>query len=100
MQSRLLAALAVVWVCGASAPAVAGLTVSPQVTDLLSQFPAGGADLRIAVVQLVEADPSLSDEVAYAARTATPSQKAAIDGGLADAASCSAKCNTGRADVE
>jgi hypothetical protein len=100
MQSYLLTALSVVCVCSASAPVVVGLTVNPQVTDLLSQFPAGGEDLRVAVVQSIETDPSLIDEVAFAARTATPSQKAAMDGGLASAASCLAKCDTGRADGE
>jgi hypothetical protein len=100
MQRYLLAALAVVCACGASAPAPAGLTVSPQVTGLLLQFPAGGAGLRAAVAQLVETDPSVVDEVVFAARNASPSQKEAIGQGLAGAASYFAECGVGCGEVE
>jgi hypothetical protein len=81
MQRYPLAALAVV---GASVPA--RLAASAQLTGLLSQFPAGGDGLRAAVAQLVEADPSLVDEVVYAGCKASPSQKEAIGRGLAGAA--------------
>ena len=81
MQRYPLAALAVV---GASVPA--RLAVSAQLTGLLSQFPAGGDGLRAAVAQLVEADPSLVDEVVFAGCNASPSQKEAIGRGLAGAA--------------
>jgi hypothetical protein len=81
MQRYPLAALAVV---GASVPA--RLAVGAQLTGLLSQFPAGGDGLRAAVAQLVEADPSLVDEMVYAGCNASPSQKEAIGRGLAGAA--------------
>ena len=97
MLRHLLAALTV---AGASAPAFAGLTVSPEVTGLLSQFPGGGADLRAAVAQLVETDPYLVDEVVFAARNATPSQREAIDAGLAGAASYFSMCGIGCSDVD
>jgi hypothetical protein len=100
MLRYLVAAIAVVSVCGKSAPAPAGLTVSPQVTGLLSQFPAGGTDLRAAVAELVETDPFLVDEVVFAARNATPSQREAIGGGLAAAASYFAICGNSCGDVE
>jgi hypothetical protein len=80
MQRYPLAALAVV---GASVPA--RLAVSAQLTGLLSQFPAGGG-LRAAVAQLVEADPSLVDEVVFTGCNASPNQKEAIGRGLACAA--------------
>jgi hypothetical protein len=79
MRRYMLAALAVVCACGASVPAPAGSftgtgqcagTVSPRATGLLSQFPAGGPGLRAAVAQLVEADPSLVEDVVFAARNA------------------------------
>jgi hypothetical protein len=81
MQRYPLAALAVV---GASVPAPSA--VSAQLTGLLSQFPAGGDGLRAAVAQLVEADPSLVDEVVFAGCDASPSQKEAIGRGLAGTA--------------
>jgi hypothetical protein len=103
MQRYLLAALAVVWACGAPALAPAGSfmatgqfagTVSPQVTGLLSQFPAGGPELRAAISRLVQTDPALADDAAFAARNASQGQKQAIGAGLADAASVFAKCST------
>ena len=64
----------------------ARLAVSAQLTGLLSQFPAGGNGLQAAVAQLVEADPSLVDEVVFAGCNASPSQKEAIGRGLAGTA--------------
>jgi hypothetical protein len=99
MARHLVRVLTVLLACGA--PAHAGSftssgqfvgTVSPQVSALLSQFPAGGPGLRAAVAVLVESDSSLADDVAFAATTATTAQKEAIGGGLADAASFFAKC--------
>jgi hypothetical protein len=103
MRRYLRVALAIVWVCGASTPAPAGSstgngqcvgTVSPQVTNLLTQFPDGGPSLRAAVARMVEADASLAADAALAARTATAAQKQAIGSGLWDAASFFAKCGT------
>jgi hypothetical protein len=99
-MQNLLAALAIVCAYGALAPASAGLTVSSQVTGLLSQFPAGGDGLREAVAQLLETDPSLVDEVVFAARNASPSQKEAIGQGLAGAASYFAECGVGCGEVQ
>ncbi len=101
MQRYLLAALAVICACGASAPAPAGSfnamgqfagAVSPQVTGLLSRYPAGGPGLRAAIARLLVTDSSLVDDVVFVARNASPGQKEAIGGGLADAASFFAKC--------
>jgi hypothetical protein len=101
MSRQWVGVLAVLLACGAAAQAPAGSfnsggqfvgSVSPQVSALLSQFPAGGAGLRAAVAVLVEADSSLADDVAFAATTATTAQKEAIGGGLADAAGFFAKC--------
>jgi hypothetical protein len=77
MQSYPLA----VAVVDASVPA--RLAVSAQLTDLLSQFPAGGDGVRAAVAQLVKADTSRVDEVVFAGCNASPSQKEAIGRGLA-----------------
>jgi hypothetical protein len=66
-------------------------TVNPQITALLAQFPAGGPDLRAAIARAVEMDPSLADDVVFAARTAEASQKLAVGEGLGDAASFFAK---------
>jgi hypothetical protein len=99
MARPLIGMLAVLLACGA--PAHAGSftksgqfvgTVSPQVSAMLSQFPAGGPSLRAAVAVLIEADSSLADDVAFAATTATTAQKEAIGGGLADAAGFFAEC--------
>jgi hypothetical protein len=100
MQRHLLAVFSVVCACGASAPAPAGLTVSAQVTGLLSQFPAGGAGLRTAVTQVVETDPTLVDELVFATRNASPNQKEDIGEGLAGAANYFAKCGAECSDVE
>jgi hypothetical protein len=70
----------------------ARFAVSAKVADLLSQFPAGGPDLRATVARLVEAEPSLAGEVASVSDSATAAQKEAIGAGLADAASFFAKC--------
>jgi hypothetical protein len=97
-MQNLLAALAIVCACGA--PASAGLTVSSQVTGLLSQFPAGDDGLRKAVAELLETDPSFVDEVVFAARNANPSQKEAIGRGLAGATSYSTECGVGCGETE
>jgi hypothetical protein len=62
-------------------------TVSPQITALLAQFPAGGPGLRAAIAQAVEVNPSLAADAVFAAQSANSSQKEAIGSGLADAAS-------------
>jgi hypothetical protein len=67
-------------------------TVSTRVTFLLAQFPDGGPGLRAAVAVLLEGDPTLADDVVFAARTATPGQKQAIGMGIADAARYFAVC--------
>jgi hypothetical protein len=70
------------------------------VTALLSQFPDGGPGLRAAVAQIIETDASLVDEVVFAARIASPSQKEDIGEGLAGAATYFAKCGAGCSDAE
>lgn len=97
MRRYLLAACAAVCLVaaptlapGQSRPPVA--TVRPQVAALLNEFPAGGPALRAAVARLVEADPSLADDLVSLARKANPAQKLAIGMGLADAADYFAKC--------
>ena len=67
-------------------------TVSASVTSLLAQFPGGGPGLRAAIAVLLESDPTLADDVVFAARTATPEQKQAIGMGIADAARYFAVC--------
>jgi hypothetical protein len=103
MRKWLLAACALACVMGAEAPAVAQLAndaglcagvVSPQVSALLAQFPGGGPALRAAVAQLVEAFPSLADQLVLLARNANSAQKEAIGAGLADAANFFAKCGS------
>jgi hypothetical protein len=95
--------LAIAFACGAAPLSFAetfihaeqcSATVSPQVTNLLSQFPEGGPILCSAIAQLVEASPYLVDEVVFAARVASPGQKQAIGEGLADAALFFAKCGS------
>jgi hypothetical protein len=61
-------------------------TVSPVITALLAQFPAGGPGLRAGIARAVEADPSLAADAVFAAQSGNPSQKEAIGSGLADAA--------------
>jgi hypothetical protein len=61
--------------------------VSPRITALLAQFPNGGPGLRAAIARAVEEDPSLADDVVFAARTANASQKLAMGQGLGDVAS-------------
>ena len=102
MRKALLAACALALMMGASAPVVAqpvdgtpsAGTVSPQISALLAQFPGGGPALRAAVAQLVEAFPSLADEIVFLARNANSAQKEAIGAGLADAANYFAKCGS------
>jgi hypothetical protein len=109
LRKHLSAVLVVLLACGATAPARAGSftkggqfagTVSPRVSALLSQFPAGGPGLRAAVASLVEADSSLADDVAFVGNEATAAQKEAIGGGLADAAGFFAKCGSSCKDAE
>ncbi len=66
--------------------------VSPSVTSLLAQFPDGGPGLRAAIAVLLEGDPTLADDVVFAARTAAPGQKQAVGMGIADAARYFALC--------
>jgi hypothetical protein len=61
-------------------------TVSPVITALLAQFPAGGPGLRAGIARAVEADPSLAADAVFAAQSGNASQKEAIGSGLADAA--------------
>jgi hypothetical protein len=68
--------------------------VDARVTSLLSQFPAGGPSLRAAIAVLLESNPDLADDVAFAARNATREQKEAIGFGIADAARFFATCIT------
>jgi hypothetical protein len=108
MSRRWVCVLAVLLACGATAPAPGGSftsgghvgTVSPEVSALPSQFPAGGPGLRAAVAVLVESDASLADDVAFTATTATTAQKEAMGAGLADAASFFAKCGFSCRDRE
>jgi hypothetical protein len=90
-------------VCGLAVPLTAGAgsfdsqgrfigTVSPQVTALLAQFPYGGPGLRAAIAVLLEANPSLADDVVFAARKANGSQKLAMGLGIVDAARYFAFC--------
>jgi hypothetical protein len=72
-------------------------TVSPQITALLAQFPAGGPGLRAAIAQAVEANPSLAADAVFAAQSGNASQKEAIGSGLADAASFFAKSGSASA---
>jgi len=69
-------------------------TVNPQVIALLREFPAGGPGLRAAVARLLEAAPSLADDVALAARRANRGQKEAIGAGMADASLYFRNCST------
>jgi hypothetical protein len=97
MRKYVLAACALVCILlGAPSSAPAGFfngqgqfvgTVSPQIRALLAQFPAGGPGLRAAIARAVEIDPSLADDVVFAARGANASQKLAMGEGLGDAAS-------------
>jgi hypothetical protein len=109
LRKRLSVVLVVLLACGATVPAHAGSftkdgqfvgTVSPRVSALLSQFPAGGPGLRAAVASLVEADSSLADDATFIATKGTTAQKEAIGGGLADAASFFAKCGVSCKDAE
>jgi hypothetical protein len=70
-----------------------GGTVSPAVTALLTQIPAGPA-LRAAIARLLETDPGLADDVVFAARQANRAQKEAMGAGVADAANYFAKCGS------
>jgi hypothetical protein len=106
MRTYVLIGCAVACLLGLPSPAPAGSfntlglfvgTVSLQIAALLSQFPAGGPGLRGAIARMVEADPSLADDAAFAARGANPSQKEAIGAGLADAANFFARIASGAA---
>jgi hypothetical protein len=66
-------------------------TVSPTITALLAQFPAGGPGLRAAVALAIEGNPSLAADAVFAAQSSNASQKEAIGSGLADAANFFAK---------
>ena len=68
--------------------------VDARVTAVLSQFPAGGPSLRAAIALLLESDPTLADDVVFAAREGTRAQNEAIGFGIADAARFFATCIT------
>jgi hypothetical protein len=72
-------------------------TVSPIITALLAQFPAGGPGLRAGIARAVEADPSLAADAVFAAQSGNASQKEAIGSGLADAASFFSKSSSASA---
>jgi hypothetical protein len=106
MRTYVLIGCAAACLLGLPSPASAGSfntlglfvgTVNLQIVALLSQFPAGGPGLRGAIARTVEADPSLADDAAFAARGANPSQKEAIGAGLADAANVFARIASGTA---
>lgn len=95
MRKYLLAACAVTCIFGVSPPAPAESvdaqvrtvgTMSPKITALLTEFPAGGPWLRAAIARAVEADPSLADDAISVAGIANALQAQAIRLGLADAA--------------
>jgi hypothetical protein len=103
MRRLMLAACALVCLVGASVPAPAGSfnpqgqfvgAVNPAITALLAQFPNGGPGLRAAIARLLEANPSLADDVVFAARKANPAQKQAMGEGLADATLYFGKCGS------
>jgi hypothetical protein len=73
-------------------------TVSPVITALLAQFPAGGPGLRAAIARTVLIDPSLAADAVFAAQSGNAAQKEAIGSGLADAASFLSK--TGSASAQ
>jgi hypothetical protein len=72
-------------------------TVSPTITALLAQFPAGGPGLRAGIALAIESDPSLAADAVFAAQSANQSQKEAVGSGLADAASFFAKLGSASA---
>ncbi len=96
MRKRWLALCLATCVLGASTPAPAGWfdekgqfvgTVSPEITELLRVFPAGGPGLRAAIARAVEADPSLADDAVFVTGSANTCQRESCRAGLADAAS-------------
>jgi hypothetical protein len=103
MRKYLLTACALACLVGVTAPAPAGSfnaqgqfvgAINPVVIALLAQFPNGGPGLRAAIARLLEATPSLADDVVQAARRAKPAQKEAMGAGLADATLYFAKCGS------
>src|SRR5262245_11661246 len=66
-------------------------TVSPVITALLAQFPAGGPGLRAGIALALEANPSLAADAVFAAQSGNAKQKEGIGSGLADAANFFAK---------
>ena len=67
-------------------------TVSPQVTAVLALLPAG---LRAAVAFLLETNPTLADDVVFAARVLDAARKPPVGAGIADAANFFALCAAG-----
>ena len=103
MRKYLLAACAIACLLGAASTAPAGSfnpqgqfvgAISPAVTTLLARFPNGGPGLRAAIARLLEANPTLADDVVAAARGANPAQKQAMGEGIADATLYFAKCGS------
>lgn len=60
-------------------------TPSPAVTRIFAAFPNGGDGLVAAIRDLLIADPSLADDVAFVASRANEAQKAAAAAGMAQA---------------
>jgi hypothetical protein len=60
-------------------------TPSPAVTRLFAAFPNGGDGLVAAIRDLLIADPSLADDVAFVASRANEAQKSAAAAGMAQA---------------
>ena len=72
-------------------------TVSPVITALLAEFPAGGPGLRAGIALAVQADPALAADAVFAAQGSNSSQKEAVGSGLADAANFFGKMGTAAA---
>lgn len=94
MRIILVAIFAAFCMLGTAPTAVAGSyqatgvyvgTPSPAVTRLFAAFPNGGDGLVAAIRDLLIADPSLADDVAFVASRANEAQKSAAAAGMAQA---------------
>jgi hypothetical protein len=103
MRKYLLAACAIACLVGVPAPVSAGSfngagqfvgAVNPAVIAIMAQFPSGGPGLRAAIARMLEVNPSLADDVVYAAHRGNRAQKEAMGEGLADATLYFAKCGS------
>jgi hypothetical protein len=72
-------------------------TVSPQIAALFREFPAGGPGLADAIARAAEANPSLTNDVLFVARSASRDQKLAVAAGLAQATHYFADCRARQA---